>query len=104
MPDLHGDELVLPLLHLLLEWFDVGGAVHRLRLQDVVVQHHLQQADHMITVNLYTVIRIHLSRSITSNVNDHQRSTNSRCFYRLKRFIACGGLLHAASKSLNVFR
>ena len=73
MPDLHGDELVLPLLHLLLEWFDVGGAVHRLRLQDVVVQHHLQQADHMITATIYTaMIRIDFNRrndrNTTSNV------------------------------------
>ena len=38
---LHADELVFPLLHLLLEGLDVRRAVHGLRLQDVVVQHHL---------------------------------------------------------------
>ena len=38
---LHGNQLVLPLLHLLLEGLDVSRTVHRLRLEDVVVQHDL---------------------------------------------------------------
>ena len=38
---LHGYQFVFPLFHLLLERLDVGRAVHRLRLQDVVVQHNL---------------------------------------------------------------
>ena len=38
---LHWDQFVFPLLHLLLKGLDIGWAVHRLRLQDVVVQHHL---------------------------------------------------------------
>ena len=42
---LHADQLVLPLLHLLLEGLDVGGAVHGLGLQDVVIQHHLQRGE-----------------------------------------------------------
>ena len=43
---LHADELVFPLLHLLLEGLDVRRAVHGLRLQDVVVQHHLAAREH----------------------------------------------------------
>ncbi len=81
MPDLHGDELVLPLLHLLLEWFDVGRAVHRLRLQDVVVQHHLQQEDHMIKHLHKNDKNRRKDRNTTRKVQYayyHQRSTHSR--------------------------
>ena len=49
---LHWDQLVLPLLHLLLEGLNVRRAVHCLRLQDVVVQHHLDNDVHNVIISI----------------------------------------------------
>ena len=67
---LDADQLLLPLLDLLLEGLDEGRAAHRLRLDDVVVEKHLDVVDRRQDVHALQTQQTHA----TSQTQRHKHN------------------------------
>ena len=82
---LHGDELLLPLSHLVLEGFDEGRAAHRLRLDDVVVEEHLDVVDRRQDVHALQTQQTHATsqtqrhKHVARHMNVSKKATLDYC-------------------------